>query len=397
MLKSSFQIGLTLICLTLLTFSINAQVTKKVIVEEVTGTWCGLCPAGFMYVDSIKQHFDNSIVVALHQDDPFSEPSGTAVGEEYTGGGVPGFLIDRNLFDTYQFITFGLEYDKVMEHVGYRAESSTPVSVSLTHAELDSETNEYEVRVQCHFYEGIQDRELRFNLWLVEEQVEPSQQDVGQVNFFNFEEDHPYFNVGNPIPDFTHSDVLRVALGGAWGIEASIPSTTIESGTGFQYIFHFPVSDEWDLDQLKLVAVVQEANEDRNKRSILNAEDILLESLLELSETNEEIDTDRGEDVFVETPIGTGLNEATSAPSIVTVYPNPSRDWLRVEFYQPLNNFMRIGLYSLDGKLVKELRNEPFVRGAHSLECSTTDLLSGTYLLKIEGTGGTALKQIQVR
>lgn len=49
------------------------QFTKKVLIEEFTGEWCGYCPDGASVISSIKQtHPGRVFSIAYHNGDPFS-------------------------------------------------------------------------------------------------------------------------------------------------------------------------------------------------------------------------------------------------------------------------------------------------------------------------------------
>jgi len=382
------MIGTRFLGIVLVSFLLNSvlhsQVTKKVVIEEITGSWCGLCPDAYVYVDSISHNYENAIAISVHQDDPMAIPLGEEVGDLYTGGGVPGFLIDRHLFDTYQFITFGLDFDLVMDHVGARCESTSPVSLSYTFAEMD-DSGHVEIRVQGHFYQDVEDRELRFNLFLVEEAIAPEQEDYYQVNYFNLEEDHPFFEAGNPIQNFTHRYVLRDALGGAWGIENSIPTTSISSGSGFQQVFQFQLDELWDLKDMKMVAVVQEYNEDRKRRSFLNAEDFMLTDLLD----------------YFENPIDTntvsGLNDMGAIVAVDFLYPNPTSSQVCLEYFVTENTDMLVQIFDASGRLVRVLRDEPISQGAHSLHWRMDEEAPGLYFIQMESNTGVLTRRFLLR
>ncbi len=52
-----------------------SQFTKKVLIEEFTGEWCGYCPDGAARIASIKQnHQDLVFAISYHDSDPFETP-----------------------------------------------------------------------------------------------------------------------------------------------------------------------------------------------------------------------------------------------------------------------------------------------------------------------------------
>ena len=60
--------------------STQAQVTRKVLMEEYTGTWCPNCPDGH---DTIKKllldHPGRLVVVGMHNNDAYTIPYETAM------------------------------------------------------------------------------------------------------------------------------------------------------------------------------------------------------------------------------------------------------------------------------------------------------------------------------
>lgn len=377
------MLGIVLISLLLNTL-LYSQVSKKVVIEDITGSWCGLCPDAYVYMDSIMHRFDNAIAISIHLNDPMSNPHGEEIGEVYTGGGVPGFLIDRHLFDTYQFITFGLNYDLVMEHVEARCESSSPVSVSYTMGEVN-EAGNFEVHVNAHFYEAVEDQELRFNLFLVEEAIAPEQEDYVQVNYFDLEVDHPFYQAGNPIQQFTHRYVLRDALGGAWGVENSIPGTSIAAGESFDQVFEFQLDELWDLEDMKLVAVVQEYHEDRKRRSFLNSEDFMLTDLIDFFENPQDTST------------VSGFADDASLLAVDLLYPNPTKSDVCLQFYAAENTEILVQLLDITGRVVRVLRDEPVSQGAHSLHWRMDGEAPGLYFLQMDSPSGSLSRRFVLK
>lgn len=71
--------------------------TKKAVLEEFTGEWCGWCPEGAkVMVDNIAAHPGKVIGIAVHDGDPFEIPSYNSWLKTLTGvTGYPNGSIDR--------------------------------------------------------------------------------------------------------------------------------------------------------------------------------------------------------------------------------------------------------------------------------------------------------------
>jgi thiol-disulfide isomerase/thioredoxin len=71
--------------------------TKKLAIEEGTGTWCGWCPRGAVYMDSLHTLYgDNVSLVAVHNNDPMEVTAYDAwMGSQISG--YPSVVIDRRM------------------------------------------------------------------------------------------------------------------------------------------------------------------------------------------------------------------------------------------------------------------------------------------------------------
>ncbi len=76
--------------------------------------------------------------------------------------------------------------------------------------------------------------------------------------------------------------------------------------------------------------------------------------------------------------------EALTQLNDLTVFPNPVREALNVNFNltEPLQ--LRVNLFDATGRLVRTVEAENFVAGRHTLTVNTADLADGMYFLRIE-------------
>ncbi|MBK7964132.1 MAG: thioredoxin family protein [Bacteroidetes bacterium] len=74
---------------------LSFQPTKRVLMEEGTGTWCGWCPRGAVFTEQFDTVYaDYAIVVAVHNSDPMTD----AVYDPGLGSlisGYPSGAVDR--------------------------------------------------------------------------------------------------------------------------------------------------------------------------------------------------------------------------------------------------------------------------------------------------------------
>ena len=73
--------------------------TKKLMYEEATGTWCGWCVRGIVFMDSLETlHPGGASEVAVHDADPMT----ITAYDSWMGGfisGYPSIVVDRNIVD----------------------------------------------------------------------------------------------------------------------------------------------------------------------------------------------------------------------------------------------------------------------------------------------------------
>lgn len=323
----------------------TAIAQKKVVVESFTGSWCGLCPAGFVTADQIRQQFgDDVIMVSVHISDPMSIEATRQLSETYSGGGVNVFLLDRYLFPDQRFVQFNFTYEPIETKIIEQLGNSSPVNIRFIDYKYDEQQQSIIASLSATFYETLPEADWRFNLWLVEDSVQIEANSYHQANFFHQEPNHPYQGAGNPIPNYIHRHVLRASTGDAWGIAQSLP-LQIDSGMTFYYTDTIPLSPYWQPTQLSLIGLVQQYHEATTQRAILNAAQQKL-----ITETI----------TFPEDSTLTGALAANNNTSYfqLQTYPNPSQEQIIISMQ--LDKPMPFKVYVSDflGRTVTVLNEE---------------------------------------
>jgi len=76
--------------------SAPSSFTKKAVIEEFTGEWCGYCPAGATIIRNIKADHPNTVTaISYHIGDSFEVPAGRYYDNLFNQYGYPGGLINR--------------------------------------------------------------------------------------------------------------------------------------------------------------------------------------------------------------------------------------------------------------------------------------------------------------
>jgi len=210
---------------------------RKVLFEDYTGTWCTYCTAMLDRVDEMKEITSDISVVSIHvgSSDPFTFNQAQPLIDYYEVIFVPTAYQDRQYFygDAWpaEFVT---------DYAGL--DSSMTIS-------LDSNLNGNELSVNV---EILSDELLENNnlvVYLLEDGLV-----YNQANGSNNNSNSQFYQLGNPIPNFVHNDVLRESLTEVFG--NPIPSTT--AFNSYSSTINYTVPSEYNLDSLKLVVFVSD-------------------------------------------------------------------------------------------------------------------------------------------
>lgn len=81
-----------------------------------------------------------------------------------------------------------------------------------------------------------------------------------------------------------------------------------------------------------------------------------------------------------------------NAEEEITVTPNPFSNYFTIRFSDAVKNIKRIEIFSLEGKLLKQINNENLKPGANSISVNSSELIRGSYFVKINTVNKTYSK-----
>lgn len=352
--------------------------SKKIILEELTGTWCGFCPQGSVTLDSLTKQFDNVIGVSVHVSDPMANEFTEGIAETYSSGGVNVFLLDRYLFEDKPFIQFSSDYQDLAEKVTERTNEEAKARVQVNNVSLDTLTRTLTATITTTFMRVLPAHNLGVNLWIVEDSVQQTTTGYQQANFYHAYDGHPFEGAGNPIPNFVHRHVLRKAVGGVWGTTRTFPVRMTKAGQQYVYTYTTVLDENWDLAQLSLIGLVQKNGASHLDREILNAEKVKLSTALNTPTI-----------VTNELAILHTKTEASNLP-ITKVYPSPFTHQLQVNI-QSLDSKLptTITVFNSLGEMVKTIYEGTLDTGQHSFIWTVNKdrrkkMETGLYLVSIQ-------------
>jgi len=212
---------------------------RKVVLEDYTGAWCGYCPAVAAAIEDAADATDDITVVAIHQTsgsfpDPYHFPEVQVLKDEFGVDGLPAARINR---------TTSWSSPYAIGEVTAIAGEDTDASIAIS-SQISGDNLTVEVKVLFENGSATGDKLV---LYLVESGII-----YDQVNYYNDDPSSPYYQMGNPIPDFVHNEVLRQSLSGLFGDSIT---TTSAFGT-FTQNFTATIPSDYVNDNLMLVAML---------------------------------------------------------------------------------------------------------------------------------------------
>lgn len=267
-MKKSFYSILTICVVFLAGFGIaNSAAKKVVLLEQFTGAWCGYCVDGTVRMDEIIEENPGRVIgVKFHDGDAMEIPATGNIGQALGLTGYPTGNVDRTPFNVGGQTMIMLDRGAWKSAVS-NVLNTAPIADLKLQWSFDPATNKITASISAVFEQAVSE-ELRFNVYVAEDDVVGSGTGWDQSNYYNGTSGHPYYGLGNPVKNYHHMKVVRACLGGEWGQANSIPSPVI-SGSNAKYTFELNKPANWKLENLKLIGLVQYYTS--NNRKIMNA------------------------------------------------------------------------------------------------------------------------------
>lgn len=223
---------------------------RKIVVEDYTGTWCGFCPRVSGALNSLKEETEDITVIAIHETansfpDPMHFNQVQLLKDAFDVEGFPAARINRST---------NWETPHPNSDVTSIAGLDTNLALAIN-SELSG--NELLVQVNLVYEEGsVQGDKLV--VYLLEDHIIND-----QVNYYNGDSTSPFYNLGDPIADFEHNEVLRNSLSSLLG--DAIPNTP--ALTEYITSFSINVPSNYVMDNLSIVAmIVDDSNSAKNSQ-----------------------------------------------------------------------------------------------------------------------------------
>jgi hypothetical protein len=338
-----------------------------VTIEEATGTWCGWCPRGTVYMDSIAAAYGSNVnVIAVHNGDPMTNATYDA-GVGTVIAGYPSTLVNRDLisdpmdaFTDYNNSIGDFGFANIMPTVSYNdATRSATVSVSANFAvDLSGD--------------------YRFIVVFTEDDVTGSSSSYNQTNYYAGGANGPMGGFENlpgtvPAAQMHYNFVARNIQGTFNGQTGSLPAT-IAAGSTQTYTFPaYTIPAGYNVDHMKVIVMLIDHNgSSASEYHIMNS---------------------------ARSPIWGGAVNVTEQPStvsLVNAYPNPTDLNLNVNLNLAQTEQVTIDMYSTTGELVSTQTQGQLAAGNHTVVLNTANLAAGMYFMTVRAGESTVTTRVSV-
>lgn len=322
--------------------------TKKVFIEEATGTWCGWCPRGAVGLDYMSATYPESVVaVAVHNGDPMAVSEyDNGIGQYISG--YPSGVVDR-LVGNVDPSQSSLE-----NTYNQRINDLVPVNIS---ADATQSGNQLTITVNATFYSNFSTagNDYRFGVVMSEDGVTGTSSGYAQTNYYSGGANGPmggYENLPSPVPasQMVYDHVGRALLGGFNGEAGSIPAT-VSNGQTISHTFTYTIPATSDVNNMHIIPLLI----DQNTGGISGANEVSVSQALSVEEVS-------------------GIDS-------ITIFPNPAKDNINIAFEAGNGNY-NVNVTDMLGRVVITKAYEGLF-GNQTIKLPVSELTPGHYFVTI--------------
>jgi hypothetical protein len=332
---------------------------KRIFVEVGTGTWCGWCPRGAVYMDSLWNNYQSDVsLVAVHNGDPMVVP----VYDAFMGpqiGGYPSVLVDRveemdpsDLIDAYNNYKGNFAFADIA--LSYVPSAGFTFSVKATVKPAIDLSGDY-----------------RLALVLTEDDVHGTSAGYAQANYYSdyaplTGAGHDWFAEPSKVPasKMEYEFVARQIVPSPTGAAGSLPAT-MTANTDYDYTFNTTINAGQKRDKMRAIVIL-----------IRNSDGVVLNSNI------------------MSVPVG--VSDVAAGIEAFSIFPNPASDKSAIKFNLPASGKVVVAVTDAMGRLVKTIAQETLSAGAHSIDINTADLASGIYNVTVQTEKGMMTRKLSV-
>ncbi len=339
---------------------------RKVVAEEGTGTWCGWCPRGAVFMDSMAHDYPEYFVpIAVHNGDPMvvtAYDNGIGAFPGFTG--YPGAIVDRASVINPSALENSL-FSRVV----------IPAKAKLVNgAEYDPVTGVLTMTVRAEFT-GNASGDWRLNMVVTEDGVTGSTAAYNQANYYAGGaqgEMGGYELLPNPVPasQMVYDHVARAITGGWAGLAGSVP-TPVTAGETVIATFTWNVPAGMKTENMHIISMLTLPNGSINNANTFTFDEAIANGLA-------------------------SSNENPIALESLDVYPNPAGDQVTLAVQLADAQAVNVQVYDVMGRVVAT-QSYGTMSGQQWLPLQTNTLSNGVYSLRIAVGDGFVTRKLVVQ
>ncbi len=340
----------------------------KVTFEEETGTWCGWCVRGIVFMDSLSHvHPDNVELIAVHDGDPMVFSSYDAGATSMAGfSGFPSIEVNRMLIDDPS--NAFPQYDAHISDFGL-------ADIGVT-SYYNATNRHVTVTASLHFADTTVGNHYRLAYVATEDRVHSNTTGYEQHNYYsgggsgtmgNFQ------NLGNPVPAAAmYFDYVARTIISYGGFPATLPADIVAGSTQTHtFTYALPTtlgSVAPNINKMKSIILLI----DTNTGYIVNSNHASLFG-------------------------NVGTPEIGNVLTKLDIYPNPFSATTNIGFSleKPMN--VKLTITNILGAEVDAHDNGMMSEGSHNMVYNGSHLPAGMYFLTIKAGDNSITQKITIQ
>ncbi len=168
--------------------------SQKVLVEDYTGAWCGYCPRIAYKLAKAEELNPKVIGIGIHQGDNMQYSNISALINNFGITGFPTAIVNRKS----NWAEATLPWEGPFSGLDNKTSGASNLGISIATSIAGSSLNvSIDVEVLTDFTGS------KLVAYLLEDDNK-----AAQANYYNSDSSSPWYNTGNPIPNFVHDNVL---------------------------------------------------------------------------------------------------------------------------------------------------------------------------------------------
>jgi|JI102314A1RNA_FD_contig_111_395851_length_2852_multi_2_in_0_out_0_2 hypothetical protein len=229
-------------------YGVSKKISKKMLAEEATGTWCTWCPRGAVFMAKMKEDYpDDFIGIAVHNQDPMTLTSYNTGLTNLPGfSGFPSVVVNRqNIIDPEEMPEYFTEI---------ASREVAPIEVNVQQSKVNRKIT---ISGDIEFFSNIDDADFSVVTVIVEDGVIGTTSGYNQVNSYAGGangEMGGYENLPNPVPasQMVYNEVGRALPFGFAGKNDIIPSK-VKEGDVFLFSVDYTAPTSQKIENLHSV------------------------------------------------------------------------------------------------------------------------------------------------